>query len=91
MFKRNVLIMILVVIRRLKGFWQEGHMIIARIAELDLHQTDSGDILLKAYEVLESIREFFPENKDSFLEAATAPDILTSEYKQFLVFFHFIN
>ena len=41
--------------------------------------------------MLGSLNEYFPETKNSLLEAATVPDIITGEFNDFLDFFHFTD
>lgn len=41
--------------------------------------------------MLNSLNEYFPETKNSLLEASTVPDLITDQYNEFLDFFHFAN
>ena len=71
--------------------WNEmGHFIIARIAEQRLSKGNSKG-LHKIYDILESLRTYFPERKNSLLEASIVPDLMVNQFHEFLMYFHFIN
>ena len=72
------------------GWNSLGHMMVARIAELQL-QASSPDTLAKAYACLSSLNPFFKETPNSLLEAAVMPDYLNFDFGGFLAYYHYTN
>lgn len=77
----------LLIILKIKTWWSHGHLLITRIAELQLPDS----ILQKTYNLLSPIQDYFPETPNSLLEASLIPDLLVNEYSGFLEFFHFTD
>ena len=79
--------LIAIFLSQIKSWWSHGHLIITRIAELNLDPS----ILEKANKLLSPIQPYFPETPNSLLEASIVPDLLVSEYSGFLEFFHYTD
>ena len=69
------LLIVLVVLAPVLGFWDVGHMLTAKIAELKLQEEDP-DALKKFTEIVESINKLCDERSHNFVEASVWPDDL---------------
>jgi len=59
-------------------FHGEGHILVARIAELQLSKTAFGfKVLARANKILDPLRSYFLEIPNSILPASIQPDLLT--------------
>ena len=72
------------------GWKSKGHLAIASIAE-DIIRSSAPEVEKKALGMLESLREFFPESKDSILDASYSTDVMAQEYSGFLDFYQNVD
>lgn len=85
----NILV-IVISIQELHNWNLFAHSLIARMAEIELAKDPkSAEILKKVYEKISTLTTFFPENKDSLLEAAVVPDMLNFNFMGFLAKYHY--
>ena len=83
-------LILLILVAQIRNWNLFAHSVIARMAEIELSKDPkSAEILQKVYSALSTLTHFFPEIKDSLLEAAVVPDMLNFNFKGFLAKYHY--
>ena len=81
----------LLLLFKICNLWhQMGHYIVARIAEQKLN-AEAPEVLKRVYDMLKPLEPFFPERGNSLLEPAIAADLLSNQFNEFLMYYHFID